>query len=133
MSNYHVLSGSVTTTVLLWGLIYAFLGFVAYKMYSAATRDKSSTRTPEKWSWKFWWDDNKSEAIRHALFMILAVRFLPDIINLLTMLGILPTSFLEFLQKADNMFVYLLIGVVIAMPIETVKKAASTKASKKDS
>jgi len=98
-------------------LIFAMLGWVLHKLITGTKRDTKSTRSPKKWSWKFWIKDNIHEAFLHFCLLYSAVRFAPDLIK------VVAPQWVEFFHDADNMLIYLVVGWLASYPINKLKKA----------
>jgi hypothetical protein len=64
-------------------MIFAGIGgTLSLTMYSIATRDKCSPRTPYKWSFLFMIGDNIQRVIGGVTLVFVFVRFAPDLIGL---------------------------------------------------
>ena len=96
-------------------LVFAFLGWTIYKYVTAKTRVKHSTKSPVKFSWKYWFTDNIDEAFIHAVLLYTVVRFAPDIIKYL------DADSVAFFQSADHMAIYLGVGFLFSIPLKALK------------
>jgi hypothetical protein len=128
--NYNHFTGFMPLGVFITALCFAALGFAVHKFFQAKKRDKTSKRTPINWKWSFWIKDNIHEAVFHFIVLFLAVRFAPDLINVLSQIGIFPTWAVGFFKTADHMAIYVLVGWLVAMPIAKVKKAIQAAKNK---
>jgi hypothetical protein len=54
-------------------LLYAYIGLVANMVVDIVKRDKKSVKSPVKFSWKYWWGDNKNRFIVSAILIPIAV------------------------------------------------------------
>ena len=71
----EVLFGNYTFPEL-FGFIWFFLiGYIITAWDETSERDKKSKNTPEKWSWKFWWKDNRKKYVVTVLATYLLFRF----------------------------------------------------------
>jgi len=118
MNYYNYISGGMTPSHLLAALSFAACGWFVYKAVTAATRKKSSKRTPVKWDWKFWIRDNWKEAIQHAVIMFALVRFAAEI---LAKSGVDS----EVINSEDPMWIYFVIGVLKSWLLDYWKKRKS--------
>jgi len=50
--------GDYTVIDLLSYAWFMFIGYVIYALIETTGRDANSVKTPKKWSWKFWANDN---------------------------------------------------------------------------
>jgi sterol desaturase/sphingolipid hydroxylase (fatty acid hydroxylase superfamily) len=107
----------MTPEHLLAALSFAAMGWFVYKGITAATRKKSSHRTPVRWSWTFWLRDNWKEAILHAVIMFALVRFAAEI---LAKTGVDS----EVINSEDPMWIYLLVGILKSWLLDYWKKRA---------
>lgn len=67
-----------------WGQLFGFtwffiLGYILYALDETADRDKKSPKTPDKWSWRFWFFDNWRRYIATFIFTYLFFRFFSEI------------------------------------------------------
>lgn len=110
--NY--LTGFMPLDAFFAALTFCLLAAAGYKLFQARRRYKphgripADMRTPLTFSWKFWWADNCVEVAWTLLCSLLAVRFAPDIISLFA------PQWVEFFKTADNMFIYVVVGVGIS-------------------
>lgn len=115
MTYYNYISGGMTPEHLLAALSFAAIGWFVYKSGSAAFRNVTSKRTPVKWSWKFWHQDNWREAVTHAVIMFSLVRFAAEI---LAKSGVSP----EVIESEDPMWIYFVAGLLKAWVLDYWKK-----------
>ena len=54
-------------------LLYAYIGLVANLGVDIIKRDKKSVKSPVKFSWKYWWTDNKNRFIISVILIPIAV------------------------------------------------------------
>jgi len=110
-----IITGYMPQEVFMAALLFAFCGFVAHKIIQWRT-SKNRKKPNVKFNFTFWVKDNLSEAIAHAFFLFLAVRFAPDALRFFA-----PQT-TEFFQHADKMLIYVGIGWIVAYPISWFKK-----------
>lgn len=67
-----------TTPQLMAYLFFFIIGYIIYGLNETSARDKSSSRTPEKWSWKFWFKDNLRRYFTTLLCSYVLFRFYTD-------------------------------------------------------
>jgi hypothetical protein len=113
---WNLLLGEISKVMFLVGMIYAALGWFGYKGLSYQFRDKDSDRTPPEHSWSFWWKDNWKEGAWHFILLFCAVRFPQEAVKIIQPAG------LDFFEHADNMMIYLLLGIGVAIILEKRKK-----------
>jgi sterol desaturase/sphingolipid hydroxylase (fatty acid hydroxylase superfamily) len=115
MNYYNFMSGGMTPSHLLAALSFAACGWFVYKAVTAATRKKSSKRTPVKWDWKFWIQDNWLEALQHMIITFMLVRFASEI---LAKSGVSP----ELIESNDPMWIYFVVGLAKSWLLDYWKK-----------
>lgn len=116
MKYYDYFSGGMTPAHLMAAMSFAFLGWAGYKIITALQRDRASQRTPAKFSWKFWLEDNIEEAIKGLVIMFILVRFASEILA-----HTIPNS-AEVLDSKDPMWIYAVVGAAKGYILNRLKK-----------
>jgi hypothetical protein len=80
----HLL-GPVNPAHFIASLIFAGIGIGISLLWSAALRDQSKPDTPDKFSWKYLFSNNKRRVLLSSvlsiLLVIVSLRFTPEIFN----------------------------------------------------
>lgn len=70
------LLGSATPMLFLASVLFSFSASLIMLLFRIKKRDKSSTRTPQDWSWNFFWKDTLISIVVTVGFMLLLTRIL---------------------------------------------------------
>lgn len=90
---------------------FSFACFAAFVMYMVRTskRDKDSERTPEQWSWDFFWKDTWRRIVTTFILIILALRLLFNwemktsyVIALAIVIGLISDKLGAIFEKAST-------------------------------
>lgn len=76
------LLGPLSLADLLSTIIFILIGATLNIALDVATRDRQSTNTPEAFSFRFFWRDNRLRIAINIALAILTARFLPDLTGL---------------------------------------------------
>jgi hypothetical protein len=77
---FKIIFGDFTSWLQLFGYFWFFLvGYAIYFLTEATGRDKRSSHTPVKWSWKFWYYDNWRRYLTTILCTYVLFRFYIEI------------------------------------------------------
>jgi hypothetical protein len=74
-----IVGGEYTNVMLLAYLWFFVVGYVIYGLTETTGRDVKSKRTPNKWSWKFWFKDNWRRYLTTLLCTYILFRFYTEI------------------------------------------------------
>lgn len=76
MSEFFTIIFGDYTAVQLFGFLWFFvIGYLVYGLIETSGRDVQGTRTPKKWSWKFWLKDNLKRYLTTILASYVLFRF----------------------------------------------------------
>lgn len=78
---WTVLVGSGGPGFLLGYIVIAFICAGAIVLYDISTRDVNSTRTPVRFSFRFWIADNLARVLANLLLIPIAIRLCYEYIN----------------------------------------------------
>lgn len=73
---YDTLIGNANIGEWAAAMFFALLMHSALLLFRAKTRDKKSERTPEHWSWSFFWKDTAPQIIGTIILIFLFIRVL---------------------------------------------------------
>jgi len=71
---FEILLGDANASEFAAMMFFSLLAAVAMWLVMARTRNKESTRTPENWSWKFYWAENLKRQIGTVFLMFITLR-----------------------------------------------------------
>lgn len=80
--------GNLPIGVLIAGFVFAFLGIWLRTLTGAAKRNVAKPTTPDKWSWKYFWDDNVKRFLNSLFTAIIVIFFSIRFVENLTGSGI---------------------------------------------
>jgi len=72
---FYRIFGDYTVIDLISYAWFMFIGYVIYALIETTGRDKESQKTPHKWSWKFWLNDNWRRYLVTILSTYVLFRF----------------------------------------------------------
>lgn len=73
---YSIIIGNATVWQWAASMFFALLTQSAMLMLRAKKRDVNSERTPQKWSWSFFWKDTAQQIIGTVILIFLFIRVL---------------------------------------------------------
>lgn len=111
-ANYF--TGGVSSQFIFAALIFLILAFITIKVGQFMRRDVKGERTPEKASFKFWWNDNYMSVVLFALAAYPLIVFSKEFV---LMIGEIP-----FLKSENPMWIYYVLGGVFGYAGELILK-----------
>jgi hypothetical protein len=72
---FQIIFGDFTIIQLLAYAWFFIIGYIIYGLIETTGRDKLSPKTPQKWSWKFWFKDNWRRYLLTILCSYIFFRF----------------------------------------------------------
>jgi hypothetical protein len=72
---FKTLFGNYTYIQMFGYLWFFIIGYIIYGLSETTNRDVGSIKTPQKWSWKFWWKDNRKRYLATLLSTYILFRF----------------------------------------------------------
>jgi len=72
---FEIIFGAYTWIQLFGFAWFLIIGYVMYALNETSLRDRSSTNTPKKWKWKFWFKDNWRRYVVTILSTYVMFRF----------------------------------------------------------
>lgn len=76
---FEIIFGAYTWVQLLAYVWFFIIGYIIYGLIETSGRDKQSVKTPKKWSWKFWFQDNKRRYLLTILCSYVFFRFYTEL------------------------------------------------------
>lgn len=76
---FTIIFGEYSAVQLLAFLFFFVIGYVAYGLIETTGRDKLSPKTPKKWSWKFWFQDNWRRYLTTIICSYILFRFYSEV------------------------------------------------------
>jgi hypothetical protein len=76
---FTILFGDYGAAQLLAFLVFFILGYVVYGLIETSGRDKLGAKTPKKWNWKFWFQDNWRRYLTTILCSFILFRFYSEV------------------------------------------------------
>lgn len=76
---FTILFGDYSIAQLMAFVVFFVIGYVIYGLIETTGRDKLGTKTPKKWNWKFWFDDNWRRYLTTILCSFILFRFYSEI------------------------------------------------------
>lgn len=76
---FHIILGDFTGVQLLGYLWFFIIGYIIFGLTEATGRDIQSPKTPEKWSWKFWFHDNWRRYLTTIMCTYVLFRFYTEV------------------------------------------------------
>lgn len=71
----NIIFGDYSLTQLFGYIWFFIIGYLIYGLNETTGRDIKSKKTPEKWSWKFWFHDNWKRYLTTILCTYILFRF----------------------------------------------------------
>jgi hypothetical protein len=105
MSMTEMIFGSTDWRFLLVGLFYLNIGILFSSVLNTTSREPNSSRTPFRFSWKFFAKDNWKRLAKSVAFGIIAMRFSQEFFNqaltvyLAFMIGLSIDAVILLIQK----------------------------------
>jgi hypothetical protein len=81
METIKAIFGTENIPLVLAGYLWGFVGVVLSLYWSIKKRNKKSPRSPEAFSWSFFWSDNAQRLIVNALALAVLMRFSHEILG----------------------------------------------------
>jgi hypothetical protein len=76
---FTILFGDYSIAQLMAFVVFFVLGYVVYGLIETSGRDKLSVKTPKKWNWKFWFQDNWRRYLTTILCSFILFRFYSEV------------------------------------------------------
>jgi len=76
---FTILFGDYGIAQLMAFVVFFVLGYVVYGLIETSGRDKLSVKTPKKWNWKFWFQDNWRRYLTTILCSFILFRFYSEV------------------------------------------------------
>jgi hypothetical protein len=76
---FEIIFGTYTWVQLLAYAWFFIIGYIIYGLIETTGRDKLSSKTPKKWSWKFWFQDNWRRYLLTILCSYVFFRFYTEL------------------------------------------------------
>ena len=76
---FRYITGSLSWPHVAAGLLFVGMGLMIALLFAVSRRNPGSARTPRRWSWRFFWDDNALRFILNLLTAVALIRFWPDV------------------------------------------------------
>jgi len=76
---FIIIFGGYSGVQLLAFLFFFVIGYIAYGLIETSGRDRYSPKTPEKWSWKFWFKDNWRRYLTTIICSFILFRFYSEV------------------------------------------------------
>ncbi len=73
--------GSTDYSTFFAAIFFGFIGAFTMMLVEATTRDLKTNRSPENFSWGFFFKDNVARFFTNLLLVIIVIRFAPNLIN----------------------------------------------------
>lgn len=77
---FRIFGGYSFIDLIVFGF-YILIGYCIRAFDETSMRDKTSSKTPKKWSWKFWYNDNYKRYIVTILSTFIFFRFYVEFIG----------------------------------------------------
>ena len=114
ITTLDVIFGTMSPTIFIASMVFCFIGFMISKLVGFQ-KSKSNPKTPQKWSWAYWKEQNMNELLLNILASFVLIRFSPQAI---------PYFFPgteDFFNSTDPMIVALFIGLFLTWIIRAGK------------
>lgn len=115
-----LLLGDISAAVYIAGMIFSFIGMGVRKIYQLTKRNVDATHSPKELRGDFWWRHNKYNVILNVLFILLIMRFYPELAK-----SLFP-SFFE-VHPMVTMYVMLLVGLFLDIIVQKSMYAVKSK------
>lgn len=76
---FTIIFGEYSSAQLLAFVVFFIVGYVIYGLTETSGRDINSTKTPRKWNWKFWFQDNWKRYLTTILCTFVLFRFYSEL------------------------------------------------------
>jgi len=76
---FTILFGEYSIAQLMAFVVFFIVGYVIYGLIETSGRDVESPKTPRKWSWKFWFQDNWKRYLTTILCTFVLFRFYSEL------------------------------------------------------
>lgn len=76
---FKYITGGLTWPHASAGILFVLLGLLLTLLADISQRDRESSRTPCRWSWRFFWNHNTLRFVLNLLTAVALIRFWPDI------------------------------------------------------
>lgn len=78
--NPYIL-GDIEPALFIAATLYAFVGITIVLLLGTRLRDPNSQTSPHGFSWGYLWSDNTKRILASVLCTLVALRFMPEILN----------------------------------------------------
>jgi len=76
---FNILFGDYSIAQLMAFVVFFIIGYVIYGLTETTGRDRLGTKTPKKWNWKFWFQDNWRRYLTTILCTFVLFRFYSEL------------------------------------------------------